>query len=117
MVNSPSANTVLGNIVDSPQPWLSSKQSPNLIGSIPYSPGDSSPKTPAFGASDVHNAAVMEAKKWLEEKKLTSKSKVDLALGPCTLNTDILHCVSFILNYYLLESILLLQFSLTHSSL
>lgn len=99
MVNSPSANTVLGNIVDSPQPWLSSKQSPNLIGSIPYSPGDSSPKTPAFGASDVHNAAVMEAKKWLEEKKLTSKSKVDLALGPCTLNTDILHCVSFILNY------------------
>ncbi|XP_042433163.1 uncharacterized protein LOC122019733 isoform X1 [Zingiber officinale] len=92
VVDSPSANRVLGNIVHSPQPWLSSKQSPNLIGSVPYSPGDSSPKTPAFGASVVHNAAIMEAKKWLEEKKLTSKSKVDLDVEPCTLNTNMLHC-------------------------
>ncbi|XP_042373530.1 protein KAKU4-like isoform X1 [Zingiber officinale] len=91
VVDSPLANRDLGHTVDSSGAWLYLKQSPNLPGSFPYSPGDLSPKTPAFSTPDVHNPAVMEAKKWLEEKKLPSNSKVDPALGPCTLNTDMLH--------------------------
>ncbi|XP_074557514.1 uncharacterized protein LOC141813447 [Curcuma longa] len=91
VVDSPLANRDLGNSVDSSGPWLYLKQSPDLPGPFPFSPGDPSPKTPAFSTPDVHNPAVMEAKKWLEEKKLTSNSKVDPALGPCTLNTDMLH--------------------------
>ncbi|XP_031276470.1 protein KAKU4 [Pistacia vera] len=39
---------------------------------------------------DLCNAAVSEAKKWLEEKKLGSNSKSDLELGTCTLNSAML---------------------------
>ncbi|KAJ0089752.1 hypothetical protein Patl1_12693 [Pistacia atlantica] len=39
---------------------------------------------------DLCNAAVLEAKKWLEEKKLGSNSKSDLELGTCTLNSAML---------------------------
>ncbi|KAJ6831829.1 protein KAKU4 isoform X2 [Iris pallida] len=34
--------------------------------------------------------AVMEAKKWFEEKKLSVSSKYDSECGPCTLNTNVL---------------------------
>ncbi|KAJ8763834.1 hypothetical protein K2173_003616 [Erythroxylum novogranatense] len=44
--------------------------------------------------SDIHKTAVMEAKKWLEEKKLRSNSKSTLEGGTCTFNTEILPCVS-----------------------
>ncbi|XP_044464815.1 flocculation protein FLO11-like [Mangifera indica] len=39
---------------------------------------------------DLCSAAVSEAKKWLEEKKLGSNSKSDLELGTCTLNSVML---------------------------
>ncbi|KAL5785852.1 hypothetical protein ACOSQ2_008244 [Xanthoceras sorbifolium] len=39
---------------------------------------------------ELCSAAVMEAKNWLEKKKLGSNSKSELDLGPCTLNTVML---------------------------
>ncbi|XP_073004532.1 uncharacterized protein [Typha latifolia] len=38
---------------------------------------------------DVQDTAVMEAKKWLETKKLTSSSKFCSDCGPCSLNSDV----------------------------
>ncbi|XP_044472167.1 protein KAKU4-like [Mangifera indica] len=40
--------------------------------------------------NDLCSAAVSEAKKWLEEKKLGSNSKSDLELGTCILNSAML---------------------------
>ncbi|CAL9091522.1 unnamed protein product [Musa textilis] len=89
-------NRGTGNAVDPSGAWLSLKQNMGLPESLQCSPGDLSslsPTTPAFRGCtpDVHSAAVMEAKKWLEEKKLSSNSKVDSVCGPCTLNTDMLN--------------------------
>ncbi|RWW39497.1 hypothetical protein BHE74_00055173 [Ensete ventricosum] len=51
-----------------------------------------SPRTPAFGkfTPDIHSAAVMEAKKWLDDKNLLPSTKVDPVCGPCTSDTDML---------------------------
>ncbi|CAL9751581.1 unnamed protein product [Musa acuminata subsp. burmannicoides] len=89
-------NRGTGNAIDPSGAWLSLKQNMGLPESLQCSPGDLSslsPRTPAFRGCtpDVHSAAVMEAKKWLEEKKLSSNSKVDSVCGPCTLNTDMLN--------------------------
>ncbi|KAJ8505521.1 hypothetical protein OPV22_006407 [Ensete ventricosum] len=65
-------NKGAGNAVDPSRAWLSLKQNMDLPESLQCSP-------------------VMEAKKWLEEKKLSSNSKVDSVCGPCTLNTDMLN--------------------------
>lgn len=43
---------------------------------------------------DLCSAAVMEAKKWLEEKKSGSSPKTELDYGPCTLNCAMLPHVS-----------------------
>ncbi|WOL13858.1 hypothetical protein Cni_G22638 [Canna indica] len=85
-----------GNQIDSSGSWLSLKRSTDLPGTVLDPPDDfssRSPRTPALEACkpDVQNTAVMEAKKWIEEKKLSSNSKVDPVRGPCILNTDMLH--------------------------
>lgn len=43
---------------------------------------------------DGSSTAVMEAKRWLETKKLVSNSKSELEFGTCSLNSAILPHVS-----------------------
>ncbi|XP_072994901.1 uncharacterized protein [Typha latifolia] len=73
--------------------WHSVSKNADLLGSIPYSTSRLSALSPSplQTAPSLCNTAVMEAKKWLEEKKLqsSSSSRPDKC-GPCTLNTEML---------------------------
>ncbi|XP_010914176.1 uncharacterized protein [Elaeis guineensis] len=71
--------------------WQSLNQ--NLLESIQYSASKLNAFSPGYSAiqactPDLRDTAVMEAKKWLEEKRLASSSKHTFDCGPCTLNTD-----------------------------
>jgi hypothetical protein len=62
----------------------------------PYSsigPGYFSPGSPLQASPELCNAAVMEAKKWLEEKRQGLGTKPENH-GPCILNTQMLNSVS-----------------------
>ncbi|KAJ6854019.1 protein KAKU4 isoform X2 [Iris pallida] len=61
----------------------------------PYSSGKLNVFSPAPSAYkeqtlDLCSRAVMEAKKWFDEKKLSANSKYDSECGRCTLNTNVL---------------------------
>ncbi|WOL19741.1 hypothetical protein Cni_G28543 [Canna indica] len=89
-------NKGAGTIVDSLRDWRSLEKNQELCESVQYSTSNLwslSPRTPTFRACthDVYSTAVMEARRWLEEKKLSSKSRVDPVCGSCTLNDDMLH--------------------------
>ncbi|XP_010914177.1 uncharacterized protein [Elaeis guineensis] len=76
--------------------WQSLNQ--NLLESIQYSASKLNAFSPGYSAiqactPDLRDTAVMEAKKWLEEKRLASSSKHTFDCGPCTLNTDRLQYV------------------------
>uniref|UniRef100_R7W0P6 Uncharacterized protein n=1 Tax=Aegilops tauschii TaxID=37682 RepID=R7W0P6_AEGTA len=65
----------------------------NGPGSGPFfstGPGNFSPGPPLQASPELCSAAVMEAKKWLEEKRQGFGSKPE-DHGPCTLNTDVLN--------------------------
>ncbi|XP_017700927.2 protein KAKU4-like isoform X2 [Phoenix dactylifera] len=73
--------------------WRSLNQ--NLPESIQYSASKLEAFSPGSSAvqactPDLRDTAVMEAKKWIEEKRLESSSKHNSDCGPCTLNTDML---------------------------
>ncbi|KAJ8459249.1 hypothetical protein OPV22_032175 [Ensete ventricosum] len=87
-------NKSIGKDADSLGDWRSLKQNMELPESFQCSPvlSSLSPRTPAFGkfTPDIHSAAVMEAKKWLDDKNLLPSTKVDPVCGPCTSDTDML---------------------------
>ncbi|XP_058113715.1 uncharacterized protein LOC131256721 isoform X2 [Magnolia sinica] len=85
----------VGGGIASPRAWLSLSEIRKSSVAFPYSAGSLSALSPgAFALQshglDLHNAAIMEAKKWIEEKKLESSSNSALDHGPCTLNTAVL---------------------------
>ncbi|XP_077222602.1 uncharacterized protein LOC143856307 isoform X2 [Tasmannia lanceolata] len=85
----------VGSNIAFPRAWQSPSQtrkSPELFSSSGRSLGAFSPGTPALQshAPDLHNTAVTEAMKWLEEKKMESRSNKDIDRGPCTFNTVML---------------------------
>ncbi|VAH52952.1 unnamed protein product [Triticum turgidum subsp. durum] len=73
--------------------WRSLNRNRNGPGSGPFfstGPGNFSPGSPLQASPELCSAAVMEAKKWLEEKRQGLGSKPE-DHGPCTLNTDVLN--------------------------
>ncbi|KAF7018928.1 hypothetical protein CFC21_032163 [Triticum aestivum] len=73
--------------------WRSLNRNRNGPGSGPFfstGPGNFSPGPPLQASPELCSAAVMEAKKWLEEKRQGFGSKPE-DHGPCTLNTDVLN--------------------------
>ncbi|KAM3390484.1 hypothetical protein ACQJBY_012209 [Aegilops geniculata] len=73
--------------------WRSLNHNRNGPGSGPFfstGPGNFSPGSPLQASPELCSAAVMEAKKWLEEKRQGLGSKPE-DHGPCTLNTDVLN--------------------------
>ncbi|VAH37651.1 hypothetical protein VPH35_023978 [Triticum aestivum] len=73
--------------------WRSLNRNRNGPGSGPFlstGPGNFSPGSPLRASPELCSAAVMEAKKWLEEKRQGLGSKPE-DHGPCTLNTDVLN--------------------------
>ena len=86
--------------------WQSLNQ--NLLESIQYSASKLNAFSPGYSAiqactPDLRDTAVMEAKKWLEEKRLASSSKHTFDCGPCTLNTDRLQYVSIAFYFFFLS--------------
>ncbi|EHA8592596.1 putative protein KAKU4 [Cocos nucifera] len=85
--------------------WRSLKNK-KLLESLQYSASKLNAFSPGSSAvqactPDLHDTAIMEAKKWLEEKMLASNSKHDPDCGPCTLNTDMLQYVSIAFYFFL----------------
>lgn len=90
----PTRNTVVGN--DFTGAWRSLSRHRNGTETVPFSSigsGSFSPGSPLHASPELLSAAVMEAKKWLEEKRQGLGSKPE-DHGPCTLNTDMLNSVS-----------------------
>ncbi|KAJ0962262.1 hypothetical protein J5N97_030090 [Dioscorea zingiberensis] len=84
-------NRTISNIISSPDARWSMDLSRDLPEKIPYCSPSLSPLSPVkwlLHGPDLHNTAVMEAKKWLDEKS-SSNSKCDLNCSPCNLNTDV----------------------------
>ncbi|RWW23504.1 hypothetical protein GW17_00012247 [Ensete ventricosum] len=104
-------NKSIGKDADSLGDWRSLKQNMELPESFQCSPvlSSLSPRTPAFGkfTPDIHSAAVMEAKKWLDDKNLLPSTKVDPVCGPCTSDTDML---PYVRAYFELSSHLIVLF-------
>ncbi|EEC78164.1 hypothetical protein OsI_17732 [Oryza sativa Indica Group] len=87
----PTRNTVVGN--DFTGAWRSLSRHRNGTEPVPFSSigsGSFSPGSPLHASPELLSAAVMEAKKWLEEKRQGLGSKPE-DHGPCTLNTDMLN--------------------------
>ncbi|KAF0890681.1 hypothetical protein E2562_004189 [Oryza meyeriana var. granulata] len=87
----PSRNAGIGN--DFMGAWRSLSRHRNGTESVPFSSigsGSFSPGSPLHASPELLSAAVMEAKKWLEEKRQGLCSKPE-DHGPCTLNTDMLN--------------------------
>ncbi|XP_010929270.1 uncharacterized protein [Elaeis guineensis] len=89
------SNRVPGSAIAFAGAWRSLNQNNKLLESVQYSASKLNAFSPGSSAvqactPDLHDTAIMEAKKWLEEKKLVSNSKHDPDCGPCTLNTDML---------------------------
>ncbi|KAH7659727.1 hypothetical protein IHE45_16G049200 [Dioscorea alata] len=75
------------NIVSPPEARWPLDHLTELPETIPYSSPRLSPLSPRkwlLHSQDLHSTAVMEAKKWLEEKKSSSNSKSDLNSSPRT---------------------------------
>ncbi|KAG8043770.1 hypothetical protein GUJ93_ZPchr0458g22846 [Zizania palustris] len=73
--------------------WRSLSRNRNYTESVPFSSigsGIFSPGSPLHASPELHNAAVMEARKWFEEKRQGLDPK-PIDHGPCTLNTDMLN--------------------------
>lgn len=90
----PTRNAGIGN--DFTGAWRSLSRNRNCTESVPFSSigsGSFSPGSPLHASPELRNAAVTEAKKWLEEKRQGIGSKPENH-GPCTLNTDVLNSVS-----------------------
>uniref|UniRef100_A0A0E0KW53 Uncharacterized protein n=1 Tax=Oryza punctata TaxID=4537 RepID=A0A0E0KW53_ORYPU len=87
----PTRNTAVGN--DFTGAWRSLSHHRNGTEPVPFSSigsGSFSPGSPLHASPELLSAAVMEAKKWLEEKRQGLGSKPE-DHGPCTLNTDMLN--------------------------
>ncbi|KQJ85075.1 uncharacterized protein LOC100846879 isoform X2 [Brachypodium distachyon] len=72
--------------------WRTLNRNRNIPESSPFSSigcGNFSPASPLHASPELCNAAVTEAKKWLEEKRQGLGTKPEN--GPCTLNTDMLN--------------------------
>jgi len=87
------------NAVASHQTWKSLNLSRKLPETISYSSGSLNAISPRYSAFQVltpalRKSAVREAKKWFEDKKLASSSKLDFDCKPCTLNTKMRQYVS-----------------------
>ncbi|XP_068651846.1 uncharacterized protein [Aristolochia californica] len=85
----------VGNATPPSETWVPLSQMRKSPHVFPYSANRRSifsPKSSVFRACspDVQKTAIMEAKKWLQEKKSEMSSKSDLDHGPCNLNTDML---------------------------
>ncbi|XP_020698961.1 uncharacterized protein LOC110111414 isoform X1 [Dendrobium catenatum] len=79
--------------VSDKRPWQPLNQNRNISTTPNFSPGNISIFSPRYYASeavspDLRNKAVMEAKKWFEEKRLSASPVCDPECGPCILNTD-----------------------------
>ncbi|KAM0942828.1 hypothetical protein DsansV1_C14g0131481 [Dioscorea sansibarensis] len=75
------------NIVSPPEARWPLDQLTELPERIPYIAPSLSPLSPSkwlLDGPDLHSTAVMEAKKWLDEKKSSSHSKSDLNSSPCS---------------------------------
>lgn len=75
------------NIVSPPEARWPVDHLTELPETILYSSPRLSPISPRkwlLHSQDLHSTAVMEAKKWLEEKKSSPNSKSDLNSSPCT---------------------------------
>ncbi|XP_020580322.1 uncharacterized protein LOC110024603, partial [Phalaenopsis equestris] len=75
------------------RPWQLWNPNRNVIGTSGFSLSNPSVFTPGYYASeavtpDPCSKAVLEAKKWFEQKKLSSSPICDQEFGPCSLNTD-----------------------------
>ncbi|KAL0922119.1 hypothetical protein M5K25_006081 [Dendrobium thyrsiflorum] len=79
--------------VSDKKPWQPLNQNRNRSTTSNVSPSNLSVFSPRYYASeavtpDLCNKAVMEAKKWFEEKRLSASPVCDPECGPCILNTD-----------------------------
>lgn len=100
----PSRNAGIGH--DFTGAWRSLSRDRNFTKSVPFSsmrPGSFSPGSPLQASPELCTAAVMEAKKWLEEKRQGLSLKPE-DNGTCRLNTDMLSSVS--INNYSFRSLL-----------
>uniref|UniRef100_A0A0D9WAI6 Uncharacterized protein n=1 Tax=Leersia perrieri TaxID=77586 RepID=A0A0D9WAI6_9ORYZ len=87
----PTRNAAVGN--DFTGAWRSLSRHRNVTESVSFSnigSGSFSPGSLIHASPEQLSAAVMEAKKWLEEKRQGLGSKPE-DHGPCTLNTDMLN--------------------------
>ena len=86
------------NAVASHQNWKSLNQSRKLPETISCSSGSlnaiSSRSAFQVLTPELTKSAVRESKKWFEDKKLSSSSKLDFDCRPCTLNTKMCQYVS-----------------------
>lgn len=95
-------NDVFKRVSDK-RPWQSLNRNGNTSETYKFSSRNPSAFSPRYYASeavspDIRNKAVMEAKKWVEEKKLLSSPISDEEYGPCILNTDMNQYVSAFLS-------------------
>ncbi|XP_058067987.1 protein KAKU4-like isoform X2 [Magnolia sinica] len=84
---------------EAPVAWRSLSQTRKTSEAFPYSAGLLAALSPSASAlqahsPDVRDTAIMEARKWLEEKKMEQSSNSERDHGPCALNTAMLPCVS-----------------------
>lgn len=89
----------VGNDITFSGAWQSSLQFGKSPEAYPYSMNGLSALSPGSSALRGHtpnlcDVAIMEAKKWLEEKKLEPCSNSDRDHGHCSLGTDVLRQVS-----------------------
>ncbi|KAG8066513.1 hypothetical protein GUJ93_ZPchr0004g40018 [Zizania palustris] len=87
----PIKKAVIGN--DFTGAWRSLSRNRNCSESVQFSSigsGSFSPGSPLHASPELCNAAVIEAKKWLEEKRQGLDSKPE-DHEPCTLNMDVLN--------------------------
>ncbi|XP_058067988.1 protein KAKU4-like isoform X3 [Magnolia sinica] len=83
---------------EAPVAWRSLSQTRKTSEAFPYSAGLLAALSPSASAlqahsPDVRDTAIMEARKWLEEKKMEQSSNSERDHGPCALNTAMLPCV------------------------
>lgn len=82
-----------GNAIAFAGAWKSFNQASEVQEKLSLSPSSLVAISPRFSGCrvltpDLRNSAVSEAKKWLDDKKLATRSNVDYHHEPCTLNTD-----------------------------
>ncbi|XP_020269999.1 uncharacterized protein LOC109845185 isoform X1 [Asparagus officinalis] len=83
------------NVVASLRTWKYlnlSRKLPEAVSNPSGNLNANSPGYPAFQVpeTELHNSAVIKAKKWLEDKKVASSSRVDFDCRACTFDTNML---------------------------